>query len=86
MANVIEANGLTKVFEDKKRGEIRAVNGLSFEVHEGEIFGLLGTNGAGKTTTLRMLATILKPTSGTALVAGKDILTVPHEVRNAIGF
>lgn len=86
MADVIEAKGLTKVFEDKKRGEIRAVDGLSFEVHQGEIFGLLGTNGAGKTTTLRMLATILKPTSGGAVVAGKDILTSPHEVRSSIGF
>lgn len=83
---MIRAEGLGKVFEDRKRGEIHAVRDLSFHVHRGEIFGLLGTNGAGKTTTLRMLATILKPTSGRAEVAGHDILNEPAAVRGAIGF
>lgn len=59
---------------------------ISFQVGEGEIFGLLGTNGAGKTTTLRMLATILKPTAGKAEVAGFDVVSQSQEVRKAIGF
>ena len=63
---MIEARLLTKVFRDKKRGEIRGADGVSFRVEPGRIYGLLGANGAGKTTTLRMLATLLKPTSGTA--------------------
>ncbi|HLV80352.1 MAG TPA: ATP-binding cassette domain-containing protein, partial [Chthonomonadaceae bacterium] len=58
---MIEARNLCKVFTDKKRGLIRAVDGVSFACHAGEIFGLLGPNGAGKTTLLRMLATILEP-------------------------
>jgi sodium transport system ATP-binding protein len=66
---MIDAQGLTKVFKDKKRGEIRAVDGVNFKAQPGQIYGLLGANGAGKTTTLRMLATILRPSSGTAKVA-----------------
>lgn len=69
----------------KKFGEITAVNGISFEVQKGEIFGLLGENGAGKTTTLRMLATMLKPTSGTAYISGFDINSSPEKVRESIG-
>ncbi len=82
----IRCENLTKLFEDRKRGQIRAVDGISFEVRRGEIFGLLGTNGAGKTTTLRMLATILTPTEGRAEVAGFDVVEAPHQVRAAIGF
>ncbi len=83
---VIEAQGLTKVFRDKKRGEIRAVDNVSFRCQPGQIYGLLGANGAGKTTTLRMLATILQPTAGTAKVAGQDIVEAPDQVRQHVGF
>ncbi len=82
---MIEAQDLTKVFATRK-GEIRAVDGLSFSCSMGEIFGLLGPNGAGKTTTLRMLATILTPTSGSATVAGFDTRLAPGQVRERIGF
>ena len=83
---MIEASLLTKVFHDKKRGEIRGVDGVSFRVEAGRIYGLLGANGAGKTTTLRMLATLLKPTSGTASVAGYDVVREPDKVRANVGF
>jgi sodium transport system ATP-binding protein len=83
---MIEAEGLCKVFKDKKRGEVRAVNNVSFVCKPGEIYGLLGANGAGKTTTLRMLATILEPTSGTARVAGFDLMKDPENVRANVGF
>jgi ABC-2 type transport system ATP-binding protein len=73
---------LTKVFDN----EIRAVDGISFTVDEGEILGFLGPNGAGKTTTLNMLATLLRPTSGTATVNGHDILAQPDAVRRSIGY
>ncbi len=63
---MIEAVNLCKRFHDKKRGEVRAVDNVSFICRPGQIYGLLGANGAGKTTTLRMLATILEPTDGTA--------------------
>lgn len=83
---MISVQNLSKTFVDKKRGEVRAVEEVSFECHPGEIFGLLGPNGAGKTTTLRMLATILSPTSGTATIAGYDIRKNPEAVRAHIGF
>jgi len=83
---MIEARLLTKVFRDKKRGEIRGADGVSFKVEPGRIYGLLGANGAGKTTTLRMLATLLKPTSGTAVVAGYDVVREPDKVRANVGF
>ncbi|MFZ0213256.1 MAG: ATP-binding cassette domain-containing protein [Candidatus Acidiferrales bacterium] len=83
---MIEAVQLCKTFNDKKRGAIRAVDGVSFTCKPGEIYGLLGANGAGKTTTLRMLATILAPTSGTATVAGFDVVRDPQKVRAHIGF
>ncbi|MCH7986818.1 MAG: ATP-binding cassette domain-containing protein [Acidobacteria bacterium] len=83
---MIETHNLTKVFRDKKRGEIRAVDGISFRCQPGQIYGLLGANGAGKTTTLRMLATILQPTDGSARVAGFDITEQPEQVRTKIGF
>jgi len=83
---VIEASNLSKVFTDKKRGEVRAVDGISFKCRPGSIFALLGANGAGKTTTLRMLATILTPTSGEATIAGYNVIDEPAKVRSKIGF
>ena len=83
---MIETRGLSKVFHDKKRGAIRAVDSVSFTCKAGQIYGLLGANGAGKTTTLRMLATILEPTDGTALVCGHDIVEQSEEVRKNVGF
>src|SRR6202166_4088613 len=83
---MIEARGLSKRFLDKKRGEIRAVDNVSFTCQPGRIYGLLGANGAGKTTTLRMLATILEPTVGTALVCGHDIVEQPEKVLYNVGF
>ncbi len=80
--NMIETHELVKVFP----GEIRAVDGIDFEVKEGEIFGFLGPNGAGKTTTIKILNTLLSPTSGAATVAGYDILKNPAEVRLNIGY
>lgn len=75
-----------KHFKDRKRGKVEAVRGVSFEAHAGEIFGLLGPNGAGKTTTLRILATILTPTEGTAEVAGHDVTRNPDGARRSLGF
>ena len=83
---MIEARGLSKQFRDKKRGVIRAVDNVSFVAKPGQIYGLLGANGAGKTTTLRMLATILEPTGGTAVVQGYDVVESPEKVRAAVGF
>ena len=78
--DVIEVEGLRKRFED-----VVAVDGVSFRVRKGEVFGLLGPNGAGKTTTIRMLSTLLRPDSGTARVCGFDILKERQEVRKRIG-
>jgi sodium transport system ATP-binding protein len=83
---MIEVADLTKTFHDPRRGEVRAVDGVSFTARPGEVFGLLGPNGAGKTTTLRILCTLLKPTAGTARVAGFDVVTQADDVRRAIGF
>jgi sodium transport system ATP-binding protein len=83
---MIEVQNLSKHFWDKKRGEIRAVDGVSFRCQPGQIYGLLGANGAGKTTTLRMLATILEPSAGTAIVAGHDVVEHPERVRANVGF
>ena len=83
---MIEARNLSKFFHDKKRGEIRAVDNVSFTCRPGQIYGLLGANGAGKTTTLRLLATLLRPTSGTATVAGFDTAADPQRVRASLGF
>ena len=83
---MIEARGLSKRFQDKKRGEIRAVENVSFTCQPGKIYGLLGANGAGKTTTLRMLATILEPTDGTAVICGHDVVEEPEKVRASVGF
>jgi sodium transport system ATP-binding protein len=83
---MIITNNLTKIFHDKKRGEIRAVDSVNLECKPGRVFGLLGLNGAGKTTLMRLLSTILKPTSGTAQVAGYDIVREPEKVKERIGF
>lgn len=80
MTTAIQVTDLTKTFTD-----LTAVNHISFEIEQGEIFGLLGPNGAGKTTTLSILATMQKPTSGSATVQGKDILKDEDGVRKAIG-
>lgn len=77
---MIEVINLTKKF-----GDIIAINDLSFRIEKGEIFGLLGENGAGKTTTLRILATMLKPTSGSAVLGDYDILRQPSMVRQNLG-
>jgi len=92
---ILKADGLTKTFrlsakqqklQNTKKKIITAADNVSFEAHQGEIYGLLGPNGAGKTTTLRMLATIIKPDSGDAIVDGSSILTDPDQVRSKIGF
>ncbi len=80
MAYAVETAALTKRY-----GNLLAVDTLNLSIEEGEIFGLLGPNGAGKTTTLSMLATLLKPTSGTGRVNGYDIITQPADVRRSIG-
>jgi sodium transport system ATP-binding protein len=81
-----QVSGLSKTFSDSKRRTRLAVDDVSFEVRAGEVFGLLGPNGAGKTTTLRMLATLLKPSSGTAKLNGFEITREPQKVREQIGF
>jgi ABC-2 type transport system ATP-binding protein len=86
---VIETRGLRKVYRTKKRHQVTtvdAVRGVDLTVAEGEIFGFLGPNGAGKTTTLRMLATLLAPDGGEAIVAGADLRANPREVRRRIGY
>jgi sodium transport system ATP-binding protein len=83
---MIATRGLTKIFHDKKRGQIKAVDNVSFTCQPGQIYGLLGANGAGKTTTLRMLATILEPSDGTAIVGGHDVFDEPEKVRANVGF
>jgi sodium transport system ATP-binding protein len=83
---VIQVQHLYKSFLDYQRGWVAAIKDVSFECHPGAIFGLLGPNGAGKTTTLRILSTVLKPTGGTAIVAGHDVLKEPEQVRAKIGY
>ncbi len=79
-SEIIKVENLTKFF-----GDFAAVKEVSFEVERGEIFGILGPNGAGKTTLIKMLSTLLKPTSGRALVAGYDVVKEPQNVRKSIG-
>jgi sodium transport system ATP-binding protein len=83
---VVRTDGISKTFIDQKRGEVRAVDGVSIEARPGAIFGLLGVNGAGKTTLLRMLSTVIRPTAGSANVHGFDIVAEPEKVRASIGF
>lgn len=83
---MISVQQLTKGFDDLRRGWVAALDHVSFEVRPGEIFGLLGPNGAGKTTCLRILSTVLRPSSGTATISGFDVVKQPAEVRQRIGF
>ncbi len=86
---MIHARGLARTFDTKRGREkvaVKAVTGVDIDVDEGEIVGFLGPNGAGKTTTLRMLTTLLKPSSGTATVAGFDLAKDPINVRKSIGY
>jgi ABC-2 type transport system ATP-binding protein len=77
----IETKSLTKLF-----GDVIAVNDISFSVEKGEIFGFLGPNGAGKSTTMMIFTTLLKPTSGQALISGFDVTTNAKQVRENIGY
>ncbi|MFR8088328.1 MAG: ABC transporter ATP-binding protein [Lachnospirales bacterium] len=95
MKEILKVEGLCKTFHlsakqqklEKTHDKVRiAVDHLNFTANEGEIFGLLGPNGAGKTTTLRMLATLIKPDSGDAVVDGSSIVKAPDQVRSKIGF
>ncbi len=81
MAHAIEAEGLVKTYP----GDVRALDGLSITVGQGEIVGLLGPNGAGKSTTVKILTTLIRPDAGTAAVAGHDVLRRPDRVRRLIG-
>lgn len=81
MESIIETKDLTKNFNGRD-----AVDGLTFEITEGEVFGFIGPNGAGKTTTLRMLTTLLQPTDGEAWVGGYSVREAPREVRRLIGY
>ncbi len=86
---MIEARGLVQTFwtgQGKQKTPVHAVAGVDLDVAEGEVVGFLGPNGAGKTTTLRMLTTLLKPTEGTARVAGFDVATQAQDVRRSIGY
>src|SRR5690242_17668228 len=76
--NAIEVTNLSKTYP----GDVQAVKGIDFEVSAGEVFGLLGPNGAGKSTTVGMLTTTIVPTSGTARLAGHDVVTSPLEARS----
>lgn len=82
----VRVSDLRKTFYDESRGEVHAVDGVTFDCRPGEVFGLLGANGAGKTTTLRMLSTVLRPTGGSATLMGHDIVREPEAVRRSLGF
>lgn len=84
MSDAIRVVDLHKTFNGRGSGPVTAVDGISFTVHAGQIFGLLGPNGAGKTTTLRILTTLIRATSGTAEVAGVNVATDPLAVRRRI--
>ena len=83
---MIHVQQLAKHYADLRRGKLVALGGISFDAYPGQIYGLLGPNGAGKTTALRIISTVLRPTSGTATVAGADVVTQPSQVRRHIGF
>jgi sodium transport system ATP-binding protein len=83
---MIQVRELTKHYADFQRGAQIALAGISFDAVAGEVFGLLGPNGAGKTTALRILGTVLQPTSGTATINGYDVVGQPSQVRHQIGF
>ncbi|MBT2662903.1 ABC transporter ATP-binding protein [Bacillus sp. ISL-45] len=79
--NVIEINNLTKMY-----GKARGIENVSFDVKEGEVFGFIGPNGAGKSTTIRTLLSLIYPTSGSATIFGKDIITAAPEIKKDIGY
>jgi len=83
---MIHVRDLTKSYADLRRGQFIALAGISFDALPGQIYGLLGPNGAGKTSALRILSTVLRPTSGRATINGYDVLTQPGLVRHQIGF
>jgi sodium transport system ATP-binding protein len=83
---MIHVRQLSKHYADLARGRLVAVDGISFDAAEGQIYGLLGPNGAGKTTVLRILSTMLQPTAGTATVNEYDVVRQPSNVRHQIGF
>ncbi|PID27965.1 MAG: ABC transporter ATP-binding protein [Candidatus Cloacimonadota bacterium] len=83
---IVEIKDLSKVFNDESRGEVKAVNGVTFNCYEGEVFGLLGPNGAGKTTTLRMISTLMTPTKGDIIINGYNTKNDPDNVRKSMGF
>jgi ABC-2 type transport system ATP-binding protein len=83
--NAITAEGLVKIYRTRGAGEVRALDGVDLEVAHGTVLGLLGPNGAGKTTTVRILATLLQPDEGHAVVAGHDVVREPQQVRRQIG-
>ncbi|PZG19171.1 ATP-binding cassette domain-containing protein [Nonomuraea aridisoli] len=86
---IIQAHGLRKTFTTRSRKGVQtveAVRGVGLDVEKGEIFGVLGPNGAGKTTTIRMLATLITPDAGTAVIAGHDLLKEPAAVRRHLGY
>jgi sodium transport system ATP-binding protein len=84
--DMVVADNLVKVFPTPDGRGKRAVDGLSFRVQAGQIYGLLGPNGAGKTTTLRLLSGLMAPTTGSALLGGFDVATQPNEVKRVLGF
>jgi ABC-2 type transport system ATP-binding protein len=77
----VEANLLTKQF-----GQVRALDGVSFNIKPGEIYGLIGPNGAGKTTTLRIICTLIKPTTGTITIFDQDVTKQPEKTRQIISY
>lgn len=83
---MVETTNLQKQFRDAKGRPVTAVRGVSIRAEPGQVFGLLGINGAGKTTMLRLLSTVIKPTGGSARVAGYDVVREPEKVRRNIGF
>src|SRR5271157_4161854 len=83
---MIHVHQLSKHYSDLRRGQFVALGGISFRVRPGQIYGLLGPNGAGKTTALRILSTVLRPSSGAATINGFDVLTQSSQVRRQIGF
>ncbi len=83
---MIHVHELTKDYADLRRGKLAALAGISFDAYPGQVYGLLGPNGAGKTTALRIISTVLRPTSGRVSVNGCDVVTQPSQVRRQIGF
>ena len=81
MTAAVQLRGLAKFY-----GPMRALGGIDLDVEAGQIFGLVGPNGAGKTTTLRILATLLPPSAGSARVCGVDVTVRPNRVRRVIGY